>query len=106
MKKTNMDHIQYSNYLMQYGVGEILLTSMDKDGTKEGYDINALKKINEWLKIPIIASGGAGKLEHIRDAFLLGDADAALCASIFHFQEYTIHQVKEFLKNNNVVVRA
>tara|TARA_A100001234_G_scaffold220660_1_gene234165 strand:- start:642 stop:1400 length:759 start_codon:yes stop_codon:yes gene_type:complete len=105
-KATGLDAIEWIKKMQDYGVGEILLTSMDKDGTKEGYDINALKKINEWLKIPIIASGGAGKLEHIRDAFLLGNADAALCASIFHFQEYTIHQVKEFLKNNNVVVRA
>ena len=105
-KATGLDAIEWIKKMQDYGVGEILLTSMDKDGTKEGYDINALKKINEWLKIPIIASGGAGKLEHIRDAFLLGYADAALCASIFHFQEYTIHQVKEFLKNNNVVVRA
>ena len=105
-KATGLDAVDWIKKMQDYGVGEILLTSMDKDGTKEGYDINALKKINEWLKIPIIASGGAGKLEHIRDAFLLGKADAALCASIFHFQEYTIHQVKEFLKNNNVVVRA
>ena len=105
-KATGLDAVDWIKKMQDYGVGEILLTSMDKDGTKEGYDINALKKINEWLKIPIIASGGAGKLEHIRDAFLLGYADAALCASIFHFQEYTIHQVKEFLKNNNVVVRA
>ena len=105
-KATGLDAEDWIKKMQDYGVGEILLTSMDKDGTKEGYDINALKKINEWLKIPIIASGGAGKLEHIRDAFVLGNADAALCASIFHFQEYTIYQVKEFLKNNNVVVRA
>ena len=104
-KATGLDAIEWIKKMQDYGVGEILLTSMDKDGTKEGYDINALKKIDEWLKIPIIASGGAGRLEHIRDAFLLGNADAARFASIFHFQEYTIYQVKDFLKNNNVVVR-
>ena len=73
-KATGLDAIEWIKKMQDYGVGEILLTSMDKDGTKEGYDINALKKINEWLKIPIIASGGAGKLEHIRDAFVLGNA--------------------------------
>ena len=71
-KATGLDAIEWIKKMQDYGVGEILLTSMDKDGTKEGYDINALKKIDEWLKIPIIASGGAGRLEHIRDAFLLG----------------------------------
>ena len=73
-KATGLDAIEWIKKMQDYGVGEILLTSMDKDGTKEGYDINALKKIDEWLKIPIIASGGAGRLEHIRDAFLLGNA--------------------------------
>ena len=68
-KATGLDAIEWIKKMQDYGVGEILLTSMDKDGTKEGYDINALKKIDEWLKIPIIASGGAGRLEHIRDAF-------------------------------------
>ena len=77
-KATGLDAIEWIKKMQDYGVGEILLTSMDKDGTKEGYDINALKKIDEWLKIPIIASGGAGRLEHIRDAFLLGNADACL----------------------------
>ena len=103
--KTGLDAEDWIKRMQSLGAGEILLTSMDKDGTKKGYDLEILAKINEWINIPIIASGGAGKLEHISDAFLIGKADAALCASIFHFNEYSVNQVKEFLRGKNIKVR-
>jgi len=103
--KTGLDAEDWIKKMQSLGAGEILLTSMDKDGTKKGYDLEILAKINEWINIPIIASGGAGKLEHISDAFLIGKADAALCASIFHFNEYSVNQVKEFLRGKNIKVR-
>ena len=103
--KTGLDAEDWIRRMQSLGAGEILLTSMDKDGTKKGYDLEILARINEWIKIPIIASGGAGNLEHISDAFLIGKADAALCASIFHFNQYSVTQVKEFLRNKNIKVR-
>jgi len=103
--KTGLNAEDWIKRMQSLGAGEILLTSMDKDGTKKGYDLEILAKINEWVNIPIIASGGAGKLEHISDAFLIGKADAALCASIFHFNEYSVNQVKEFLRGKNIKVR-
>jgi cyclase len=87
------------------GAGEILLTSMDRDGTKDGYDIELTRTISEQVGIPIIASGGVGTLEHLYDGLILGKADAVLAASIFHYREYTIAQVKSFLKEKGVVVR-
>ena len=105
-KPTGLDAIEWIKKMENLGAGEILLTSMDKDGTKDGYDLSALQSISEWIKIPIIASGGAGKLEHIKDAFQIGNADAALCASIFHFGEYSIKDVKDYLIKNDVVVRT
>ena len=103
--KTGLNAEDWIKRMQSLGAGEILLTSMDKDGTKKGYDLEILSKINEWINIPVIASGGAGKLEHISDAFLIGKADAALCASIFHFNEYSVNQVKEFLRAKNIKVR-
>jgi len=91
--------------MQDYGAGEILLTSMDKDGTKSGYDLEILSLLSETLNIPVIASGGAGSLEHIADAFTLGKADAALCASIFHFGEYSIDEVKRYLSGKGILVR-
>ena len=91
--------------MQDYGAGEILLTSMDKDGTKSGYDLEILSLLSEKLNIPVIASGGAGSLEHIADAFTLGKADAALCASIFHFGEYSIDEVKRYLSGKGILVR-
>jgi cyclase len=87
------------------GCGEILFTSMNHDGVKEGYACEALATISETLKIPIIASGGAGKMEHFTDVFTKGKADAALAASIFHYKEITIHDLKSHLRQNNIVVR-
>ena len=83
--------------LSQGGAGEILLTSMDCDGTKDGFDIELNRAISEAVNIPIIASGGAGKLEHFYDVFTRGKVDAALAASIFHYREITIREVKEYL---------
>lgn len=87
------------------GAGEILLTSMDKDGTKEGYDLELLKRISQTVRIPVIASGGAGKLEHFYEAFSEGQADACLAASIFHFGEFKIAEVKSYLQEKGIAVR-
>lgn len=87
------------------GAGEILFTSMTHDGVKEGYANDALRRLAEELHIPIIASGGAGKKEHFRDAFELGKADAALAASVFHFGEIPMHELKEYLRQSGIVVR-
>ena len=89
----------------ELGAGEILLTSMDRDGTKDGYDIELTKTISEAVSIPVIASGGAGNLEHLYKGLVLGKADAVLAASIFHYREYTIKEAKEYLKEKGVVVR-
>lgn len=87
------------------GAGEILLTSMDKDGTKDGYDIELTKVVSEKVNIPIIASGGAGEPEHLYEVLFNGKADAALAASIFHRREYSISKVKEFLRQRGVEIR-
>jgi cyclase len=87
------------------GAGEILLTSMDKDGTKDGFDLEILNIISTNLNIPLIASGGAGKLEHLHEAITKGNADAVLAASIFHFGEFTITEAKEYLKGKGILVR-
>ena len=89
----------------QRGAGEILFTSMSHDGVKTGYPNEALAALHESLNIPVIASGGAGTMEHFKDAFLIGKADAALAASVFHFGEINIKELKEYLKNNNIPVR-
>jgi cyclase len=102
---TKLDAIEFAKLAQDKGAGEILLTSMDRDGTKEGYDIELTKKITDLLTIPVIASGGVGTLEHLKDGIVKGGADAVLAASIFHFGEYSIQQAKEYLKTNNVPVR-
>ena len=89
----------------ELGAGEILLTSMDRDGTKDGYDIELTKAISEAVSIPVIASGGAGNLEHLYEGLVFGKADAVLAASIFHYREYTIKEAKEYLKEKGVVIR-
>jgi cyclase len=88
-----------------YGAGEILLTSMDCDGTKDGYDIALTRAVSDRVEIPVIASGGVGNLEHIREGLVEGGASAALAASIFHFREYTINECKEYLREHAVPVR-
>ncbi len=102
---TGIDAVEWAQKMEDYGAGEILLTSMDKDGTKSGYDLPLTKTISRNLKIPIIASGGAGNLEHLSEGIKLGEADAVLVASIFHYGEYTITEAKEFMSNNGISVR-
>ncbi len=102
---TGIDAVEWAKAVEDLGAGEILLTSMDKDGTKSGYDIKLTRAISEAVSIPVIASGGAGKKEHFYEAFTEGKADAALAASLFHFKELTIQEVKEYLKKRNIPVR-
>ncbi len=104
-KDTGMDAVGWAKKAEQLGAGEILLTSMDADGVKTGYDLELTRAISESVSIPVIASGGAGRPEHLLDAFKKGKADAALAASIFHFGEYSIRGVKEYLSNNGVPMR-
>ena len=103
--QTELDALEFALLAQNNRAGEILLTSMDKDGTKSGYDINLTKTISNNLSIPVIASGGVGTLEHIRDGIVNGGASAVLAASIFHFGEFSIKQVKEYLKSQSVSVR-
>lgn len=102
---TEMDAIAWAKKMEEMGAGEILLTSMDRDGTKDGYDIDLTRTISEQVNIPVIASGGVGTLEHLYEGLALGKADAVLAASIFHYREYSIAQVKAYLKEKGVVVR-
>ncbi len=102
---TGIDAIEWAKEVESYGAGEILLTSMDYDGTQAGYDIELTKRVSESVNIPVIASGGAGKLGHIYEVLTKGKADAALCASIFHYKKYTVKQVKKYLKEKGVMVR-
>ena len=102
---TGRDAVAWAIEAERLGAGEILLTSMDADGTKDGYDIPLTKAISEAVKIPVIASGGAGTLEHFRDAITQASADAVLVASLFHYGIYTVGDVKSYLKNENIPVR-
>ena len=102
---TELDAVEFAKLAEKNGAGEILLTSMDRDGTKEGYDIELTKKISSSLNIPVIASGGVGNLQHLKNGILDGGASAVLAASIFHFGEYSIQEAKEYLKKENVPVR-
>lgn len=97
--------VRWAKKMEELGAGEIMLTSMDKDGTKDGYDIELTRIISETVSIPVIASGGAGTLEHLYDGLVAGKADAALAASIFHFREYTVREAKEYLRERGVPVR-
>ncbi|WP_297982039.1 imidazole glycerol phosphate synthase subunit HisF [uncultured Methanobrevibacter sp.] len=102
---TGMDAIAWAQECQDRGAGEVLLTSMDGDGTKDGYDLVLTKAINDNVDIPVIASGGVGKPEHILEAFEIADASAALAASIFHFDEYPVPVVKKYLKEKGVPIR-
>ena len=103
--KTGIDVIKYAKKIEYNGAGEILLTSMDKDGTKSGYDVDLLKAITKNTNIPVIASGGVGTLDHLYDGIVKGGASAVLAASIFHYGEYKIKDAKEYLNSKNVSVR-
>lgn len=100
-----IDAVKWAKKMEELGAGEIMLTSMDKDGTKDGYDLELTRTISEAVSIPVIASGGAGNLQHLYDGLALGMADAVLAASIFHFREYTIREAKEYLNERGIPVR-
>ena len=102
---TGIDALWWASEAARLGAGEILLTSMDCDGTKEGYDIELTRAVSDAVPIPVIASGGAGKMEHFKDALTGGGADAALAASLFHYKELEIRDVKEYLHENGISVR-
>ena len=102
---TGLDAVQWAKRAEKLGAGEILLTSMDRDGTKDGYDLELTRRISESVGIPVIASGGAGKLNHLFEAFTAGKADACLAASIFHFGEFTIPETKAFFRSKGISVR-
>ena len=102
---TDKDAVEWAIEAEKRGAGEILLTSMDKDGTKDGYDIELTRTISESVKIPVIASGGAGTMEHFKDALTIGKADAVLAASLFHFREMEITDLKKYLNKNDIEVR-
>ena len=104
-KPTGINAVEWAVKMRDYGAGEILLTSMDKDGTKSGFDLPLTRAISEAVTIPVIASGGVGTLDHLVDGILLGKADAVLAASIFHFAEYTIEQAKLHMQSRGIEVR-
>ncbi|KXA97829.1 imidazole glycerol phosphate synthase [candidate division MSBL1 archaeon SCGC-AAA259I09] len=104
-KSTGIDMLEWAETVEKEGAGEILYTGLHTDGTKEGYDLKGLRTLAETVDLPIIASGGAGNLEHIKDALTEGKADAALAASIFHYGEYSVKEVKEYLRDQGISVR-
>ena len=104
-KPTGIDAIAWALRAAELGAGEFLVTSMDKDGTEDGYDIELTRTISEKVNVPVIASGGAGVPEHFLEVFTAGKADAALAASVFHYQQYPVPVVKEFLRRQGVIVR-
>ena len=104
-RPTGIDAVEWGRRMDAYGAGEILLTSMDRDGTKRGFDLELTRAISEAVSIPVIASGGVGTLDHLADGILLGKADAVLAASIFHFAEYTIEQAKRHMQARGIEVR-
>ncbi len=102
---TGLDAIRWANRMVDLGAGELLVTSMDRDGTRDGFDLELMKQITDAVSVPVIASGGVGTLEHMADGVLLGGADAVLAASIFHFGEFTIEQAKRHLATKGIEVR-
>ena len=104
-KNTGIFALDWINKVQELGAGEILLTSMDKDGTKSGFDINLLREVSKFVTVPVIASGGVGKLEHFYEGVNKGKANALLAASVFHFNEINIKEVKEYLLSKNIEIR-
>jgi cyclase len=104
-ESTGIDAIEWAQKMDRYGAGEILLTSMDRDGTKTGFDNELTRSVSEAVRVPVIASGGVGNLEHLADGILLGKADAVLAASIFHFGEFRIAEAKSYMKTRGIEVR-
>ena len=104
-KSTGLDAIEWVKCMVSFGAGEILLTSMDRDGTKSGFDLALNREVSRAVQVPIIASGGVGTLQHLVDGVLKGEADAVLAASIFHFQEYSIREAKQYMADQGIEVR-
>lgn len=104
-KETGIDAIEWAKKMQSLGAGEILLTSMDRDGTRNGFDIALTAAVSDGVNIPVIASGGVGNLDHLVDGILQGHADAVLAASIFHYGEYTVHQAKAYMQQHGIEVR-
>ncbi len=104
-KPTGIDAVEWAVKMTSYGAGEVLLTSMDQDGVKSGFDIELTRAVSEAVSVPVIASGGVGNLQHLADGVTLGKADAVLAASIFHFGEYTVQQAKEHMQKEGIEVR-
>ncbi|MEW4983612.1 MAG: imidazole glycerol phosphate synthase subunit HisF [Cycloclasticus sp.] len=104
-KETGIDAIEWAKKMVNFGAGEILLTSMDRDGTKIGFDLELTRAISEAVEVPVIASGGVGTLDHLVDGISKGKADAVLAASIFHFAEYSIGEAKQHMQDNGIEVR-
>jgi imidazole glycerol-phosphate synthase subunit HisF len=102
---TGLEAVAWARQVEQLGAGEIVLTSMDADGTKNGYDLELTAAVSQAVTIPVVASGGAGRPEHLADAIQIGKADAALAASIFHYGEYTIHETKQVMRDRGIAVR-
>ncbi|MBI3809563.1 MAG: imidazole glycerol phosphate synthase subunit HisF [Nitrospirae bacterium] len=105
-KSAELDAVEWARKMAYFGAGEILLTSMDRDGTKEGYDLALTAAISDAVEIPVIASGGAGTLEHLYEGFTKGKADAVLAASIFHYRQHTIREAKDYLRSRGIPVRT
>ena len=103
--RTGIDVLEWTEQVTEYGAGEILLTSMDRDGTKEGFDNNLVSKVSSGISIPVIASGGVGNLDHLIDGVKMGGAEAVLAASIFHFSEFSIKEAKEAMKASGITIR-
>lgn len=104
-KPTGIDAVEWAKRMTDYGAGEILLTSMDRDGTKDGFDLALVRAVSEAVSVPVIASGGVGKLEHLADGVIKGGAEAVLAASIFHFGEYSVEQAKQCMAAQGIEVR-
>ncbi|MEE9397152.1 MAG: imidazole glycerol phosphate synthase subunit HisF [Methylococcales bacterium] len=102
---TGLDAVEWAKKMVRYGAGEILLTSMDRDGTREGFDLQLTRAISEAVSVPVIASGGVGGLEHLAAGIIEGKADAVLAASIFHFAEHTVQEAKQYMANKGIEVR-
>lgn len=103
--QTGIDAVEWARKAEKLGAGEILLTSMDRDGTKDGYDLPLTRAVADAVEIPVIASGGAGKIEHLYEAFVMGRADACLLASLLHYRELAIKEIKDYLANKGITVR-
>ena len=104
-KNTGLDAVEWAAEAARRGAGEILLTSMDRDGSKDGFDLALTRAVSRAVNIPVIASGGVGKLEHFAEGIIEGEADAVLAASVFHFGELTIREVKEYMRSQGIPIR-